>query len=121
MVCWRPVLLPGGTNAVVDISKLRDYVLNPDHPRGKHKARVFARALRLGTLDAEFLQKELLHAALSPAAVLREQDEYGQRYTLDFEIANAGERAIVRSGWIVLIGESAPRLTTCFVLSSQGL
>jgi len=52
---------------------------------------------------------------------LREQDEYGQRYTLDFKIANAGERAIVRSGWIILIGESAPRLTTCFVLSSQGL
>ena len=118
MVCWRPVLLPGGTNAVVDISKLRGYVLNPDHPRGKHKARVFARALRLGTLDAEFLQKELLHAAFSPAAVLREQDKYGQRYMLDFEIANAGERAIVRSGWIVLIGESAPRLTTYFVLSS---
>ena len=26
---------------VVDPRKLRDYCLNPNHPRGKHKARVF--------------------------------------------------------------------------------
>jgi len=34
--------LPGGDAAVVDLRKLTEYCLNPDHPRGKHKARVFA-------------------------------------------------------------------------------
>lgn len=33
--------LPNAENAVIDIAKLRDYSLNPNHPEGKHKARVF--------------------------------------------------------------------------------
>lgn len=31
--------LPHYANATIDLAKLRDYVLNPDHPRGKHKQR----------------------------------------------------------------------------------
>jgi hypothetical protein len=37
--------LPNGDQAVVDIAKLRDYCLNKDHLRGRHKARVFAAVL----------------------------------------------------------------------------
>lgn len=33
--------LPGGTGAIVELSKLRDYCLDPHHPRGRHKAWVF--------------------------------------------------------------------------------
>jgi hypothetical protein len=36
------VKLPHAELAVVDIAKLRDYCLNADHLRGRHKARVFA-------------------------------------------------------------------------------
>lgn len=34
--------LPNGDRAVVDIVKLTDYCLSTTHPRGRHKARVFA-------------------------------------------------------------------------------
>ena len=37
--------LPGGEDAIVDPEKLTGYCLNPEHPRGKHKARVVATAL----------------------------------------------------------------------------
>ncbi|WP_200235400.1 DUF6883 domain-containing protein [Thiohalocapsa halophila] len=37
--------LPNANQAVVDLEKLRGYCLNPAHPRGRHKARVFAAAL----------------------------------------------------------------------------
>ncbi len=47
--------LPNAERAVVDIAKLRDYCLNFEHPRGRHKARVFAAALGLTTADAEML------------------------------------------------------------------
>ena len=47
-------LLPNGDRAVVDIAKLTDYCLNPQHEDGKHKARVFASALGLGREDAEW-------------------------------------------------------------------
>ena len=39
--------LPNPSRAFVDASKLRDYCLNAQHPRGRHKARVFASALGL--------------------------------------------------------------------------
>jgi hypothetical protein len=32
---------PHAESAVLDIRKLEDYCLNPSHPRGRHKARVF--------------------------------------------------------------------------------
>jgi hypothetical protein len=34
-------LLPNAENAVVEIRKLSEYCLNPEHPKGKDKARLF--------------------------------------------------------------------------------
>ncbi|MGH7818267.1 MAG: DUF6883 domain-containing protein [Candidatus Binatia bacterium] len=39
--------IPNADRAVVDPRKLRDYCLSPIHPRGRHKARVFAAAVGL--------------------------------------------------------------------------
>ena len=39
-------MLPKGERAIVDLRKLRDYCLNLDGARGRHKARVFATARR---------------------------------------------------------------------------
>jgi len=108
--------LPNGEHAIVDLAKLRDYVLNPHHPRGRHKARVFASALAILQSDAEFLRMHLLQAARSGNAIPAEKDLYGERFTLDFECVRHEHKAMVRSNWIVLTGEPFPRLTTCFVL-----
>lgn len=109
--------LPNAEQSVVDIEKLRDYCLNPEHPRGHHKARVFQSALGLTAEDAEILRETLLEAAKSRENVeLGEQDEYGQRYTLDFDMAVGAQNAMIRSAWIVRTDEDFPRLTTCYVL-----
>lgn len=100
----------------MDITKLRDYCLSFDHPRGEHKARVFASVLGLTAEDAEELREALLSAARSGEAAATEQDEYGQRYVLDFEVVRAAGRARLRSSWIVRSGEDFPRLTSCYVL-----
>ena len=109
------MLLPNGNNAIVDIRKLRDYCLNPDSPRGGTKARVFAAALGLTAADALKLRAQLLEIARTGEAQLGERDRYGQRYTIDFEIETDIGKATVRSGWIILHNEAAPRLTTCYV------
>ncbi len=109
------MLLPNAERAVVDIRKLRDYCLNPDNPRGSNKARVFAAVLGLTAADAPTLKAGLLAAAATEEARPGELDMYGQRYTVDFEMATETSSAIVRSGWIVLRGEDVPRLTTCYV------
>ena len=108
--------LPNPENAVVETRKLRDYCLSPEHPRGRHKARVFASALGLTADDSQELRQELrqvlLAAALSEEALVAEEDQYGQRYMLDFEMSSA----VVRSGWMVRSGEDFPRFTSCWVL-----
>lgn len=109
-------MLPNPENAFVEMRKLRDYCLNPEHPRGKHKARVFASALGLTAQNSEELRRALLSAAVSEEAVPAEEDEYGKRYMLDFETSTEAGSVRVRSGWIVRSGEDFPRFTSCWVL-----
>lgn len=108
--------LPNPEKAVVEIQKLRGYCLSPEHPRGRHKARVFACALGLTADDSEELRRALLSAAVSEEVAPTEEDEYGQRYMLDFEMSTEVGSATVRSGWIVRSGEDFPRFTSCWVL-----
>ncbi len=107
--------LPAGDEAPVDITKLRDFCLNPHHPRGRHKAKVLVSSLGLKAGDAEFLRDALIRAARENDAIAGESDLYGHRYILDFDLVRGDRRAEVRSMWIVLRGEGIPRLTTCFV------
>jgi hypothetical protein len=111
-----PSKLPGGERAVVDIAKLHDYCLNEQHPRGRHKARVFASALGLTAADADVLRQALLEAAREGDASEGDRDDYGQRYVVDFEMTGPAGRAAVRSSWIILHGEDFPRMTSCYVL-----
>lgn len=109
--------LPNGENAVVDFRKLTEYCLNPENPRGRHKARVFASVLGITVEDADELREKLLYiASTTESAVVGENDIYGQRYVVDFDWSTAIGTAPVRSTWIVLTEEDFPRLTSCYVL-----
>ncbi len=67
------IKLPNAANAYVDLAKLHDYCLNPEHPRGQHKARVFAQALGLTAVHAEELRQNLLDAVRSSDATFLER------------------------------------------------
>ncbi len=108
--------LPNADHAVVDIRKLRDYILSPMHRIGKHKARVFLAALNMTANDAESLRRALLQAAREQEAELGLADDYGQRYQVDFVLEWKGRRAIIRSAWIIEFDTPYPRLTSCYVL-----
>lgn len=110
------VKLPNAERAVVDVAKLRDYCLNPNHPRGRHKARVFLSALGLTAAHAQQLRDALLAAARTGEAVEGEHDAYGRRYVLDFLMKGPTGQAQVRGAWIVRTGEDFPRLASCYVL-----
>ncbi len=105
--------LPNANRAVVEIEKLQDYCLSVNHPRGRHKARVFAAALGITADDAEELRQAILSAIITEEATPAERDEYGQRYVVDFTMAR---QANIRTSWIIRSGEDAPRLTSCYVL-----
>src|SRR5690349_5111534 len=109
------MMLPNGSRAVVDVVKLRDYCLSLEHPRGRHKARVFAAALGLTASDADWLRLQLHIAASSHETVATTGDSFGQRYLVDFPLLFRSRSVIVRSCWIVRRDEDFPRLTSCFV------
>ncbi len=107
--------MPGGDAAIVDPGKLAGYCLNPEHPRGKHKARVFATALGFTAENADELRVALLKAATTADAQPAGSDRFGDRYVLEFEVRGPRGSGILKSTWIVRRGERAPRLTSCFV------
>jgi hypothetical protein len=113
------VKLPNAERASVDVAKLRDYCLNPNHPRGRYKARVFLAALGLTAAHADELRAALLAAARTEDATRGDRDEYGERYVLDFSMAGSAGQAQVRSAWIIRIGEDFPRLSSCYVLGGR--
>ena len=108
--------LPNGEHTIVPLEKLRDYCLNSTHRVGGHKAHVFEAVLGLTATHAEALQQHLLAIARTGEAVLGVQNAYGQRYIIDFVMTTAVGTAVVRSTWIVLVGQDISRLTSCYIL-----
>ncbi len=110
-------MLPNPHRAVVDIRKLRDYALSMESKTGRHKARVFRSALGLGPEDAEWLRARILEDIRATPAVPKGETPYGPLYQADVWVDTGTRSAVVRTGWIVYVGESFARLITCYVLT----
>ena len=108
--------LPNADQAVVEIRKLRDYVLNSAHLRGRHKARVFASALGLRSEHADVLREALLIAAHEEEAVPVLSDVHGCQYVVEFLMNRGSRGARIRSVWIVRPDEDFPRFVSCYVM-----
>ena len=108
--------LPNPERAIIDINKLSGYSLNPQHPDGQHKARVFEAALGLTVNDVEELRLALLQAIQVYEAIPDRSNPYGQKYIVDFYLRRLGKEAIIHSVWIVRNNEDFARLVTCYVL-----
>ncbi|GIK55307.1 MAG: hypothetical protein HND44_12860 [Chloroflexi bacterium] len=109
------MIIPNAEHAIVDIRKLRDYVLDPTHERGKHKARVFAATFDLTANDAEALQEYLLGIVQTHEAQTAVEGDYGQIYRIDLPFAWNDITENVRITWIIRHDEDFPRLVSCFV------
>jgi len=57
--------VPNADGTIVDILKLTNYCLSYEHPRGRHKARVFRSALGLTAIDATEILDLLLEKVKS--------------------------------------------------------
>jgi hypothetical protein len=108
--------LPNGEAAIIDMRKILHYCLSKEHPRGKHKALVFERALGMTDEHSDELRDALKLAALERDATIGSSDRYGTRYIIDFELERGNRRGFVRSCWIIRSGEKQPRFVTSFVL-----
>lgn len=110
------IRLRHGDKAVLDIRKIENYCLDPTHPRGRHKARVFRDSLDLQRRGAAWLRRVLLEAACTGDALKVGEDAWGTQWRVDATIRRQRKSAVVRTIWIIRTGESAPRFVTCWVL-----
>jgi hypothetical protein len=110
------VKLPNGNRADLG-TKLEDYVLNPKHRKGRHKARVFGSALGIRRDNREILANALRHAAThsNDATSIGDQG-FGATFEVRFPLTTPQGTATVLSAWIIRNGEDFPRLTTCFII-----
>jgi hypothetical protein len=108
--------LPHLESAIFDERKLEDYCLNAEHPRGRHKARVFREALGIEKAEANWLRNALLAGLQVSEAIALETDAFGTRWRCDLQVARQNRQAVVRTIWIVRTGETRPRFVTCWVL-----
>jgi hypothetical protein len=107
--------LPYFQNAVIEQRKLLDYVLNPVHPVGGHKTRVFAAALGFTQSNSDDLEAEIRRALATHPAHERPLKPWGREFTVDVLLSGPLGRAIVRTGWMLDNDSEVPRMTTAFV------
>ena len=108
--------LPNCDRAILDIRKIEDYCLNPAHPRGRHKARLFRECLGITRSDSAWLRDVLMDAVRFNDAVEVATDAFGKRWRVDAPVSRHGNRIVIRTVWIVRTGEDAPRFVTCWAL-----
>ncbi|WP_420998529.1 DUF6883 domain-containing protein [Cupriavidus sp. 30B13] len=107
--------LLGANRAVIDPRKLTEYALNPEHPVGGNKARVFESAMGFTKSNAEDLMQQLRQGVMSNTPIAGKVDQFGSRFTVDIPVTGPIGNGTFRSGWIYKPGSNVPELTTIFV------
>jgi filamentous hemagglutinin len=110
-------LLPHYENAVIAIEKLRDYALDPESPKGKNKARVFAAALGIGREHAEALALVLKDSLSRAPAVRAKSDPHGERWITYHQVTGLNARtSVITVAWIYRLERPAvPALVSCYI------
>lgn len=98
------------------MAKVVDYLLSPDHPNGRGKARFFR---QFGfTPDHWQLLADALRGHAAEHDVRKVEDSpFGRRYTIEGSIVSPdGRHPMVRAVWFVETDEAAPRFVTAYPL-----
>jgi hypothetical protein len=99
-------------DAIIPSDKLRDYLLSAAHPDGRGKAEYLG---ELGYSQEGFsrLEVDLREQILSLDAQPGRLSPYGQKYEILGPLTGPNRNtAWVSTIWIILTGETAPRLVT---------
>lgn len=101
---------------VIDHRKFIEYALNPNHPTGGDKARVFARALGYTKDNYHALVQQIETTALTSEARVSLTDIHGTHYWVDLSVLGAqAQRAEIRTSWLIAPGQTIAHLTSVYV------
>jgi filamentous hemagglutinin len=109
--------LPGAERAVVAREKLEDYLLNPRHELGRHKARVFAAALGIHRPDWEYLRDRIEAGVVDASVTSIRETPWGRLYEVVVPIEGLnGQTRRVMTVWLVPPAHEPPRFVTGYVV-----
>jgi filamentous hemagglutinin len=107
--------LIGANKAKIDPRKVTEYALNPNHPVGGSKAKVFDSALGFNQSNADDLLRQLQRGVMENSPIAGKVDKFGSRFTVDIPVTGPRGSGFVSTGWIYKPGSNTPELTTLFV------
>ena len=110
-------ILPQHSKAIVPIEKLRDYALNPNHPQGKDKARVFKATVGMERDHADALREILISTLVRSPAVRGLNDQHGERWITYHELIGlSGQPVVVTAACIFRVEQvDLPLLISCYI------
>lgn len=99
--------------------KLVKYVLNIEHPTGKHKAILFKKLLSIEAKDWMYLAQQISNGVKKGEIRKIRSTEFGIQYHVDIPITGLNRCSkTVRTAWIIKSNE-LPRLTSAFIPSEE--
>ena len=106
--------LPAAESAIIDGTKIRDYLLSHEHPIGTFKAKFFG-ALGYAKDDWQRLASDIRAMPVTQDASIGQRSAFGEKFEVRGTLLGpAGVRAPIVTVWIILAGEHAPRFVTAF-------
>lgn len=106
--------LPNADRAVIDETKIRDYLLSDTHPVGRFKASFFS-ALGYSSDSWEQLSKDFLTLVRTAPAAPGKRSVFGRTFQVDGMLTGpSGRSAQLRTVWIIHASEEVPRFVTGF-------
>lgn len=75
--------LTNGDRAEIPLQKIVGYCLNLEHPRGKHKARVFQSRLGITLKNADLLIELIKEAAIEGEVIYQYNTQFGEKFKVD--------------------------------------
>src|SRR5829696_3465335 len=107
-------MLPETQHAVIELTKVVDYLFNPAHPDNGGKAAFFL-GWGFVAADWEAFDKAVREMISAAPVADRVESDWGTKYVVEWTLtAPNGITPMVRTVWIVDQGATWPRLVTAY-------
>jgi hypothetical protein len=104
--------IPNSDQAIIEPSKLTEYLLNIDHKRGGSKAKLLIQ-FGYSTDNWERLEADIRQFHLTQDVTVIKETDYGARYEISSSLMTPIDRPlVVKTVWQIDIGTDVPRLIT---------
>ena len=109
----KKVIMPNAITATTSQRKLQEYLLNSNHPVGKHKARVLNSILGYNYQNWDVLSDEIFNAIQTTGVSNISKTKYGTKYIIPVWVnGNKGKSMLLKTVWQVDNDSNIPRMIT---------